>query len=168
MNNKGQSYLIVSFILVVIMATVAFTARTSVHHRTEGHFLMENIESELPLAYAAGVYQDDLNDIITEISNEFRDFSQGKGYKLKLVFAASNQIGPVKYYWIGNWWGEDCTYYNSKQDPRQIPDGTTKFIFRAWLLNDYDLIICGNTLDLTQDLDYRAEIHREGEVIVSE
>ncbi len=167
LDEKGQSYLIVSFILATIMVTVAFVSREPVHQKTEGHFLMENIERELPLAYTAGEYQNDLNDIITDTSNEFKDFAAEKGYKLKLVFAAQNQIGIIRWYWIGNWWGEDCTYYNSRRDPVNIPNGTTKFITRLWLLNDYDLYVCGNPLDLTEDFDYRAEIHREGEVIIN-
>ena len=168
MNRKGQAYLIVSFILVTIMVTVAFVSRNPVHQRTEGHFLMRNIEIELPLSYTSGIYEGDLNSVITESSNEFRDFAGSKGYKLKLVFAASNQWGVIKWYWLGNWWGENCTYYNSQNSPVSIPNGTTTFILKPWLLNDYNLFICGQQLDLTQDFDYRAELHRKGEKIVSE
>lgn len=168
MDRKGQAYLLVSFILVVIMISIAFVSRTPVHQRTEGHFLMRNIEIELPLSYTSGIYNGDLNNIITEASNEFKDFAGSKGYHLRLVFAASNQWGVIKWYWLGNWWGENCTYYNSKRSPVSIPNGTTKFVLGALLLNDYNVIICGQPLDLTQDFDYRAELDREGEHIVSE
>lgn len=168
MNQKGQSYLIVSFILVMVMVSVALVSREPAYQGTEGYFLMENIETEVPLAYTAGEYQDDLNNILTDTSNEFKEFAQSKGYDFKMVFAASNQFGIIKWYWIGNWWGEECTYYNSKRDPVTIPNGTTDFILKAWLLNDYDLVVCGKNLDLTEDFDYRAEVHRKGEVVVNE
>jgi len=167
MNKKGQSYLVISFILVTIMITVAFVSRTPPDPRTQGHFLSENIEIEMAQAYTAGVYQDDVNTIITETSNEFREFSGSKGFELKQVFAAKDQLGRI-WYQLGNWWGEDCTYYNSRRDPVPIPDGTTRFITRDWLLNDFNLVVCGHTLNLTEDFDYRVELHREGELIVLE
>jgi hypothetical protein len=166
-GSRGQAYLLVSFILIMIMASVAFVSRTETHQRTEGHFLMENIERELPLTYTAGIYQDDLNRILSETGDDFNRFSMEKGYAFKFVFAASYTRGASVHYIIGNWWGEDCTYYNSKKGPISIANGRTATFPRGWLNNDYSLIICGQTLDLTEDFDYRAEIHRQDEIVVS-
>jgi len=166
-NHRGQSYLIVAFMLVLLMSSIAFISRTTAHQRTEGHFLMENIETELPLAYTAGEYRSDLNNTMNEISNEFNDFANEKNFQFRLVFAAQNQIGQSKHYIVGNWTGQDCTYYNSQKSPVSIANESTASIPRAWLQNDFDLIVCGRTLDLTEDFSYRAEIVRRGEVIVS-
>ncbi len=167
MNSKGQAYLIVAFMLVLLMSSIAFISRTVAHQRTEGHFLMQNIETELPMAYTGGEYRSDLNSTLTEISNEFRDFANEKNFQLRLVFAAQNQIGASRHYIIGNWTGEDCTYYNSKRSPVSISNESTAGFPRAWLQSDFNLIVCGRTLDLTEDFSYRAEIVRSGEVIVS-
>ncbi|MEM0360549.1 MAG: hypothetical protein QXK06_04410 [Candidatus Diapherotrites archaeon] len=167
-NNKGQAYLIVSLILVMLMFAVAFVSRTQPHQRTEGHFLMENIEREIPLAYTAGIFQNDLNRIMIETSNNFKTFSSEKGYTFNLVFSGKYTRGVSVHYLVGNWSGADCTYYNSKRSPVAIANGTTATFPRAWLNNDYDLIICGHTLDLKEDFDYRAEIRRQDEIVVSE
>jgi len=168
MNCKGQSYLVVSFILVGIMVTTSVAVRTPVHQKTEGHFVMENIETELPLSYTAGVYQDDINAVLSETTNEFMDFTGEKGYQMKMVFSATESIGAARFYHIGNWWSEDCTYYNTKIGPNSLPYGATTFHPRGYFQSDYNLIVCGQTLNLTEDFDFRAEIHREGEVIVNE
>ena len=167
MNQKGQSYLVVSFVLVIIMAGVAFTSRTAPHHRTEGHFLMENMERELPLSYAAGDYQGDMNSVLSGIASEFREFSKAKGYQNMLIFSAEETVGAAVFYHVGNWSGEGCTYYNTKVGPLPIADGETIYRPRAWFQNDYDVTVCGHVLDLTEDFDYRAEVRREGELIVN-
>jgi len=167
LNRKGQSYLIVAFMLVLLMSSIAFISRTTAHQRTEGHFLMENIETELPLAYTSGEYRSDLDNTMTEISNEFNDFANEKNFQLRLVFAAQNQIGAAKHYIVGNWSGDDCTYYNTKKSPVAISNESTASFPRAWLQSDFNLIVCGRTLDLTQDFSYRAEVVRRGEVIVN-
>lgn len=161
MERKAQGYLLIGILLAGFVLLALYSIRITYRARAFSTFELENLKRELPVAYASGVYNEDLNYVMAHTSESFKNFYRTKQITLKLLFIAYDDNG---HYILGNFWGQDCAYSGTAISG-VVKDGTTRIINKETLLNDYSLIFCGKQFDLTNKFFYYAELHKEEEVI---
>lgn len=161
-SENAQAYLLVTFLLAAFIFAAIFSMRVATQLSPTGTFEIENLKRELPMARASGIYNNDLNYTMSHASERFKAFYAGKGLTLKLLFTTYDEN---RHYILGNYWGEDCNYYNSVVSGI-VHDGSTLVLSKETLLNDYSLTFCGMHFNLRNKLQYKAKLERGGEVIV--
>jgi len=161
-EERGQAYILAAFILSAFIIAAMYSIRTASSVAPSGTFEMGNLKRGLAMAYANGIYNNDLNWVMDHTSKEFRKFYIGKLFTLKLLFTAYDNNG---HYILGNYWGQKCAYSTSVVSGT-IEDGTTKVVPKETLLNDYSLTFCGKKFNLKNKFQYWAELHRGTEALV--
>ena len=161
-QEKAQAYILVAFILSAFIVAAMYSIRTAYRIGPSGTFEMENLKRELALAYANGIYNNDLNMVLSHTSEKFKDFYTGKRFTMKLLFTAYDEND---HYILGNYWGQTCSYSTSVLSGT-VKDNTTQIIAKETLLNDYSLTFCGKKFNLKNKFLYWAELHRGTEALV--
>ncbi|GEM_PF-1580792 len=146
MEKNAQTYIATAVIISALIITFAFFLRTAVMNPHKTVFLMENVKVEMPSAYIAGIYLDDANTTLYSTALEFREFAKEKQQPMKLAFIASLQ--DKNSFVFGNFWGEDCNYYNARMSGGPIADGSTAIISKQTLKNNYNITFCGKSFSL--------------------
>ena len=160
-NEKAQAYLLIGIILAGFVFAAIYSARMATGISRFGTFEIENLKRELPIAYATGIYLNDLNYVMAHTSEELKEFYTEKRLVMKLLFTAYDENG---HYILGNYWGQDCSYSTSVISG-MVKNNTTHIINKETLLNDYSLTFCGKSFNLQNKFYYYAELHRGAEVI---
>lgn len=160
-SERAQAYLLIGIILAGFVFAAIYAAKMASGISRFGTFEIENLKRELPIAYATGIYLNDLNYVMAHTSEELKEFYTEKRLTLKLLFTAYDENG---HYILGNYWGQDCSYSTSVISGT-VKNNSTTIINKETLLNDYSLTFCGKSFNLQNKFYYYAELHRGEEVI---
>jgi len=146
MDKKAQTYIATAVMISAMIIVFGFVIRTGLLNPHKTVFLMENIQIEMPAAYIAGIYDGDANKSLVRTTLALREFAYEKGQPVKILFIGSLQ--DSHNFVFGNFWGEDCNYYNSQMTGGPISNGSTAIVSKQTLKNNYNITFCGKTFSL--------------------
>lgn len=162
-ETKAQAYMLVIFLLAALIVAAVYAASLIQRGPVSGAFEIENLKKELPMAYATGIYNANLNSIMASSAERFNEFYAGKGLELKLLFTAFDKNRNV--YLLGNYSGQNCEY-NTSEISGSVEDNSIVEIARETLLNDYTLTFCGYHFNLRRNFLYQAMLERGEEAVI--